>query len=289
MSATNKIKHLHAQYHSVDDIYKILAEDGAVIVEDIVTSETLVTLNTEIDEISKKVNEDHQACMSPIHKLFFGEHTFHLAGMAGKSTCFAHDILLNPMILALCDKTLLPNCANYRLNIAHLMDRGPGSEQQMLHRDDEIYSYLPRPFPGQLMLASIIALCDFTAENGATRIIPGSHRWERDCEMNEENAVAAEMPAGSAVFYLGNTIHGGGPNTTQSTQRRGMHLSFNLGWLRTEENNYLSTPLEVARRLPRKAQELLGYTVHDAIETGGGYLGAVDTRNPMDLIDNGLL
>ena len=66
-----------------------------------------------------------------------------------------------------------------------------------------------------------------------------------------------------------------------------MHMSYVLGWLRTEENNYLSTPLEIARKLPRRSQELLGYAAHDAIESGGGYLGTVDLRSPVDLIAEG--
>jgi ectoine hydroxylase-related dioxygenase (phytanoyl-CoA dioxygenase family) len=97
------------------------------------------------------------------------------------------------------------------------------------------------------------------------------------------------MPAGSAVVYLGSTIHGGGPNTTDAVRRRGMHMSFAVGWLRTEENNYLTTPLEVVRTLPRRAQELLGYTTHDAIAIAGGALGVVNTWDPIDLLEAGKL
>jgi ectoine hydroxylase-related dioxygenase (phytanoyl-CoA dioxygenase family) len=92
------------------------------------------------------------------------------------------------------------------------------------------------------------------------------------------------MPAGSAVVYLGSTFHGGGAHT--GTQpRRGVHLSYTLGWLRTEENNYLAVPPEVASTLPRDCQALLGYAVHDAIATGGGYLGMLDLRDPLEILD----
>ena len=97
------------------------------------------------------------------------------------------------------------------------------------------------------------------------------------------------MPAGSAVIYLGSTIHGGGANTTSASWRRGVHMSYSLGWLRTEENNYLSTPPEVAARLPRQAQELLGYAVHDSIPRGGGYLGMVRMQDPVELMARGEL
>ena len=96
----------------------------------------------------------------------------------------------------------------------------------------------------------------------------------------------AEMPAGSAVIYSGGVIHGGGPNST-TTPRRGAHLSYTLGWLRTEENNYLSCPPAVAATLPRPAQELLGYAVHNSMERGGGYLGTVRQHDPVDLMARG--
>ncbi len=138
-------------------------------------------------------------------------------------------------------------------------------------------------------MASIIALEDFDAENGATRIIPGSHQWPLEREPQLDELVAAEMPAGSAVLYLGSTIHGGGPNTTTDRRRRGMHQSYTLGWLRTEENHYLTTPIEVARTLPRQALDLMGYSAHDALMSGGGYLGAVDTADPLALMEQGRL
>ena len=132
---------------------------------------------------------------------------------------------------------------------------------------------MPRPAP-ELQLASVIAFVDFTAENGATRVVPGSHRWpDRSSRPTEQ--ILADPPRttrsptprcrpGRAVVYTGGVIHGGGANTTD-VPRRGAHLSYCLGWLRTEENNYLSCPPEVAATLPRQAQEVLGYAVHDGI------------------------
>ncbi len=116
----------------------------------------------------------------------------------------------------------------------------------------------------------MVALVDFTADNGSTLIVPGSHRWEAGRQATPDEIVPAEMPAGSAVVYLGSTIHAGGANITRGAWRRGLHLSYVLGWLRTEENHYLSTPADQAFALPRGAQELLGYAVHDALDSGGG-------------------
>jgi ectoine hydroxylase-related dioxygenase (phytanoyl-CoA dioxygenase family) len=132
------------------------------------------------------------------------------------------------------------------------------------------------------------ALVDFTQELGATRVVPGSHRWPYEREAQPEEVAVAEMPAGSSVIYLGSTIHGAGANQTDR-ERRGLHLSYVVGWLRTEENNYLATPPEIAKTLPRRAQELIGYSVHDAIRSAGGYLGMLDLRDPVDLLEEGRL
>jgi ectoine hydroxylase-related dioxygenase (phytanoyl-CoA dioxygenase family) len=226
--------------------------------------------------------------LNPGLDFFFGTRTRHITAVASKSRTFVADVLLHPALLGLCDAILGPSCARYQLNLAHVLDRGPGAEQQYIHRDELVWVHVPRPHP-ELQLASVVALVDFTAENGATRVVPGSHRWDWNRMPQPEEFAVAEMPAGSAVIYLGSTLHGGGPNTTADQWRRGMHLSYVLGWLRTEENHYLATPPEIARTLPRQAQELLGYAAHDALHQGGGYLGALDLRDPVEMLADGTL
>ena len=163
---------------------------------------------------------------------------------------------------------------------------------------DAVWSDLPARGQLDVQLASVIALVDFTRDNGATRVVPGSHRWPDRALAPVEQALAAppaaelvtcaEMPAGSAVIYTGGVIHGGGANHT-ATPRRGAHLSYCLGWLRTEENNVLAVPPVIAATLPRQAQELLGYAVHDSIARGGGYLGMVRSQDPVELLARGAL
>ncbi len=280
------VEHLKASAPTSEIVSQLEAE-GVVILDDFLAADVLVRFNAEIDAHLEKT-EEGKAVLSPAVEWFMGAQTRHITGVAAKSRVFAEEVLVHPALLAVCDEILLPSCANYQLNVAHVLDRGPGSEPQLLHRDELVWIHMPQPHP-ELQVASIIALEDFTAENGATRIVPGSHRWPRDREAQEDEIAVAEMPAGSAIVYLGSTIHGGGPNSTESTRRRGMHMSFNLGWLRTEENNYLSVPPEIARTLPEKAQALLGYAAHDALMQGGGYLGVVDTRDPMELLKTGEL
>jgi ectoine hydroxylase-related dioxygenase (phytanoyl-CoA dioxygenase family) len=269
------------------EIIAALEEYGAVIVEDFLDADLLARFNAELDP-EVEATPAGRNLTNPAYVVFFGAHTRHLSGIAGRSRVFAEEILCHPILQAVSDEILLRFSSGYRLNVAHVLDRGPGSEQQYLHRDEDVWAHLPRPHP-EVQVASVIALEDFTAENGATRVVPGSHRWPRDRQPQLDELVPAVMPAGAAVVYLGSTLHGGGPNTTESQRRRGMHMSFNLGWLRTEENNFLTVPLDVVRTLPRRAQELLGYKAHDAIEIAGGTTGLVNTRCPMDLLDSGEL
>jgi phytanoyl-CoA dioxygenase PhyH len=279
-----------------DALHAAFERDGAVIIEGLLPLDVVDRVNEEVEAAVAAADPD-EPLFNPIMQAFHGPFTKQVSGVPGISRTFAIDVMCHPVLLALCDRVLLPSCATYQLNIGHLLQRGPGSDEQWLHRDEAVWSDVPRPHP-ELQLASVIAFVDFTGENGATRVVPGSHRWPDRELLPAEQAVApppepeqiayAEMPAGSAVVYSGGTIHAGGANTT-NVQRRGAHLSYCLGWLRTEENNYLSTPPEVAATLPRRAQELLGYALHDSIGRGGGYLGMVRMQDPVELMARGAL
>lgn len=264
-----------------------LMADGAVIVEGLLDAELLASLNREIDPLLDAADPEHSHLNEALD-FFFGKRTRHVTGLAGKSPEFAEKVMCHPSLLGLCDEVLAPNCADYVLNLAHVMDRGSGAEQQIFHRDEDIWIHMPAERP-EMEVAMIIAMVDFTRENGATVVAPGSHRWERSRQPEPEELAYAEMPAGSAVIYLGSTIHAGGTNQLSDFWRRGIHMSYCLGWLRTEENNVLAVPPEVARGLSRRARELIGYGVHDAIDDFGGYLGMVDMQNPAELLDTGEL
>lgn len=281
----------------VDDVYAVLERDGAAIVEELLSPEVVAAVNTEVEMAVQETDPDAE-WFNEIMKAFHGPNTRALSGVPGISPTFAVEVMCHPLLLGLCDRVLLPSCARYQLNLGQILQRGPGSPNQILHRDEVVWADVPRPTP-ELQLATVIAFVDFTLENGATRIVPGSHRWDdRDLPPIEqmlgpppepETVARAVMPAGSAVVYLGGTIHGAGSNVTTNQQRRGAHLSYCLGWLRTEENNYLSIPPRVARRLPRQAQEVIGYAIHDGIPRGGGYLGMVAGQDPVELLDRGHL
>jgi ectoine hydroxylase-related dioxygenase (phytanoyl-CoA dioxygenase family) len=284
MTAT--LRRLHAK-DSLDAIEQALKDDGGVIVEGFLAPDVVARIKAEVAQARAAANPGMKH-LNPAIQFFYGDKTRHVNGMAAHSRTFATEVMIHPTMLALCDRILLPSCARYQLNLGHLIDRGPGAQNQLLHRDELVWVHLAQPH-AEIQLASMIALEDFRAENGATRIVPGSHRWPRTRTPSEHEIADAVMPAGSAAIYLGSTIHGAGANSTQHEWRPGLHISYVLGWLRTEENNYLAVPPEVARSLPRLAQEVLGYAVHDAIASAGGYLGMVGLRDPVELLAEGKL
>lgn len=281
-----KLVHLPA-HESIDAITAVLQEDGGVIVEGFLERGLVEAIQREV-EAPLAAADPGMKHLNPAIQFFFGDKTRHVSGMAGKSRSFATEVLTHPVYMGVCDRVLLPSCARYQLNIGHLIARGPGSTAQMLHRDELVWVHVPRPHP-ELQVASMVALVDFRAENGATRVVPGSQHWPHERKPEPDEIADAEMPAGSAVLYLGSTIHGAGTNATASEWRLGLHVSFVLGWLRTEENNYLAVPPEIARHYPRAVQEILGYAVHDAIQSAGGYLGVVGLRDPVELMQEGKL
>jgi ectoine hydroxylase-related dioxygenase (phytanoyl-CoA dioxygenase family) len=274
-----------------DAIHAVLERDGVVIIEHLLPAEVVERVNQEV-EAAVSAADPEAPLFDPILQAFHGPCTRQVTGLAAISRTFATDVMCHPCLLALCDRVLLPACARYQLNVGHLLQRGPGADEQWLHRDEAVWSDVPKPAP-ELQLASVIAFVDFTRDNGATRVVPGSHRWPDRLLTPAEQMAApppapeqiayAEMPAGSAVVYTGGTIHGGGANVTD-VPRRGAHLSYCLGWLRTEENNYLAVPPAVAATLPRRAQELLGYAMYNAIGRGGGYLGMLHLQDPVELL-----
>ena len=269
------------------ELVTALEKCGAVIVKNFLTHEITRTLNAEFDRLSEAEACREQGYVNPIIADFFGDNVSHLAGLAGKSPAFIEHVLLHPLYAAFCEAVLKPNCSDYQLNIAHLMTREPGCDAQLIHRDAWVWKRLP-PLSGEVQLASVIALVDFTAGNGATLVAPGSHRWDDDRYPEMDEMVPAEMQAGSAIIYSGNTFHAGGANTSAQSSRRGMHVSYCLGWLRTEENQVLAMPWSIAEKLSPRAQQLLGFGVHDDIAQGGGYLGTVELEAPVRALTRGL-
>jgi len=257
------------------DLADILRRDGAAIVEHALTPDQLSRLNADLDTAVAATKPGLRHPTDDFYIDFYGRNTIRLDGLPTRSSAFV-EIMEAPLMAGLADELLLPNCEDYLLNTAQLIQIGPGEKAQMLHRDEDAWAYLKPPKP-QLQVEAMFALSDFTIENGATQVVPGSHLWPPDREARPDEILRAEMKAGSALVYLGTTVHGGGANVTTDEWRRGMFFGFVVGWLRTEENTFLTVPIEAARRMPTRVQELLGYKAHSGI-------GVVDVGSPMTLL-----
>ena len=155
-----------------DAIRSALDRDGAAIVEGLLPLDVVARVNDEV-EAAVAAADPAEVLFNPVMSAFHGPFTRQVSGMPGISRTFAVDVMCHPLLLALCDRILAPSCARYQLNIGHLLQRGPGSEEQWLHRDESVWSDVPRPAP-ELQLATVIAFVDFTRDNGATRSCPAA-------------------------------------------------------------------------------------------------------------------
>ena len=181
----------------------------------------------------------------------------------------ARELMTHPISAALCEHHLGPNCERYQLHVTGALEVGPGARAQILHREEDPFAMFPLPRPS-LVVASMWAVSDFTADNGGTLLVPGSHRWPEDRSHAPDEVVAAEMPAGSVLYWMGGVLHGAGANVSQSW-RFGLILTYSVGWARQEENQYLSIAPETVGALSPELQALTGREAH-------GSLGIFDPR-----------
>jgi ectoine hydroxylase-related dioxygenase (phytanoyl-CoA dioxygenase family) len=179
----------------------------------------------------------------------------------------------HPRVLAVLDRLLMPN---YLLSALQAINIRPGESAQLAHHDDGFYP-VPRPRE-PLAAATIWAIDDFTADNGATVLVPGSHRWGKRRPGPEDKTLPVVMSAGSCVFFVGTLWHGGGANTTQR-DRLAVTAQYCQPWLRPMEPFTLSVPRDTARVVSDDIRRMLGYSVHPP------FIGAVDGLHPLRLLD----
>ncbi len=239
-----------------NDIISALLKDGEVIVTQQTTSDIIETIRSELrtpfDEQGNKFTNN-----------FNGYSTLRLSGILTLSRTSA-DLIVHPLVMDVADAVLKRHCTNYRIGSCTAIEIHPGEKTQVLHRDDDFY---PIRIPNvEFQISALWALDDFTLENGATRIVQGSHDMREISTIQESDVEQAVMPKGSVLFYLGSTVHGGGANITDRP-RSGLITTYSLGWLRQEENQYLTIPRKVADSYPDHIRRLMGYQAH------GEYLG----------------
>jgi len=173
-------------------------------------------------------------------------------------------LILDQASLNLCDHFLVPNGEfGYQLHVSAALEVGPGAREQVLHREHDSFTFFPQPRPN-LIVASMWAITDFRADNGATLVVPGSHKWPEQRQATADEVVSGEMPAGSVLYWLGGLLHGAGANTSNDW-RYGVILTYSLGWLRQEENQYLDVPVEMARNLSPELRDMIGYKMYRAL------------------------
>lgn len=276
---------IHLPAHcSVADIVETVEEWGTAIVDGFVSDAWLEEFNQAIQtSVENYVPYDYG---EPEAVEFLGRNTVRLNGLIGKAPNYA-DLITDPRLLGVMDHFLGPNCGQYRLNSSEIIEIHGGETVQELHTDDMIWPINYWAPERLLQFNVMIAGTDFTFENGATQVVPGSHRWDDPQRVAKPEEIAyAEMKAGSAVFIPGKTIHGGGANTN-GERRRAIVASYVLGWLRTQENHFLHTTVEQAQTWPQRARELLGYEMyaHYDENISGGPLGYYEYGSPSVLFE----
>jgi ectoine hydroxylase-related dioxygenase (phytanoyl-CoA dioxygenase family) len=254
---------------AASEVADALRGDGAVIVErlvdDAVCDAVAAELAPYLDATPTGGDE------------FTGKNTRRTGALLARSPASV-EMVAHPLVLEVADAVLWSKKTTFQLHLTQAISIGPDSDGQHLHRDQWCFDFFPFPDDMDVEVSSIWALDDFTEANGATRVVLGSHLSDDPRAFTVADSVAAEMPRGSIVLYTGRTVHGGGANRTDAW-RTGINVDYVLGWLRQEENQYLSVPLDVVRSLPERVQKLMGYTL------GAYALGYIDdVRDPISLV-----
>ena len=234
---------------SAADISGALQQQGAVVVENVLDRAGVQRVTAEVMpfiEATPLGRDD-----------FVGRKTQRTGALVARSPA-CRELVMHPGMLAAANEFLGPFTTRIILHLTQTIHINPGQGKQPLHRDRLAWgNYLPRSIEPQYN--TIWALTDFTTDNGATRVVPGSNTWPDEQRAAPEEICQAEMPAGSVLVYSGSVIHSGGENRS-SQSRLGLNITYCLGWLRQEENQYLSCPPHIARTLDPDLQDLLGYT-----------------------------
>jgi hypothetical protein len=246
----------------VDVDLATLDRDGYVILRDLVSPDTLSDIRSAVAPLLEHTGRNG----------FEGHATQRIYSVLAKTR--AVDRLVDhPLVMALLDKLLLPNWLLSQLQVINLL---PGELAQLLHPDDGVYP-VPRPRRA-LGVATIWAIDRFTESNGATVVVPGSHRWgDERTPTPDDSRVAVAMEPGSCVLFLGTLWHGGGANIS-SGARLAVTAQYCEPWLRPQEAFTLSTTPELVARLSEPLIRMLGYSIHPP------FLGMVDGMHPKRLL-----
>lgn len=248
----------------VDADLAALDRDGYLIWEDLLDGDECAAIRAEVSPLLGHTGRNS----------FEGNRTQRAYGLLNK-TRLCDRLVEHPRVLAVLDRLLLPN---YLLSILQAINIQPGESAQLLHVDDGFYP-VPRPHP-PLGAATIWAIDDFTEDNGATVVLPGSQRWGRREPGDADVRRPVVMSAGSCVFFVSTLWHGGGANRSTGA-RLAVTAQYCQPWLRPMEAFTLSVPPATARGLSDDIKRMLGYSIHPP------FVGAVDGMHPLRLLEQG--
>jgi ectoine hydroxylase-related dioxygenase (phytanoyl-CoA dioxygenase family) len=244
-----------------------IAERGYTILEGVVDDDQVDDLAAGLAQL-----EDELGAV-PADNDFEGSRTVRIYNLLVHGPRF-EAVPVHPAVLPVVEGVLDAGCLVSSLSSIAI---GPGETAQPIHADDQLIP-LGKPHVATVC-NSMWALTDFTEENGATRVIPGSHRADASPDFGRHyDSVAAEMPKGSVLVWHGSLWHGGGANRTD-TRRVGIAMNYCAGWVRQQENQQLGIPRDVARRFSPRLRQLVGYGVYH------GLIGHIDKRSPAELLD----
>jgi ectoine hydroxylase-related dioxygenase (phytanoyl-CoA dioxygenase family) len=217
---------------TADQVTAVILRDGGAIVEDFLSAETLCCLQGDLYPLLA-------ATPCGRDETFAGARTRRLSRIFAR-TRRAVDVVTHPLFMGPATRILqepveiwsgderVAISPDLHIGGAQAIQIGPGQGAQPLHRDDTVFLWRHPTFGREARLQIMVALSDFTAENGATLVIPGSHRWDDDRKPDRSEAIPAVMKAGSALMFLGSTYHGGGQNRTADQVRTGLTLGLDL-------------------------------------------------------------
>ncbi len=254
---------------AADDILAALVRDGACIIDDVLDAATVAAIRDELEPIV--------ATTSPGVEEFSGLNTRRFGSLIERAPS-TRPLITHPLVLDITGK-LLGHATTFQLHLTQAICIGPHSPAQLIHRDQWAFDFFGFPSGFEVQCNTIWAITDFTEENGATRVAVGSNHSEDKLRLEQSDTVGAAMRAGSVVLYTGAVYHGGGANTTDDETRIGVNITYNLGWLRQEENQYLAVSRECAATLDEPLLRLMGY------QKGAYALGYIDDlRDPITVV-----
>ncbi|ATP19893.1 MULTISPECIES: phytanoyl-CoA dioxygenase family protein [Sphingobium] len=216
----------------------------------------------EVEALTSDLAEDFDATHLSSGP-FYGNDTRRFGSLLSRSDR-TKAFVQHPTILAIMQKILGPWCDHFSLNLTQAIELMPGSIEQVPHRDQDMWPcsrFVDSALQVEFLVNVMWPFTPYTKENGATQVWPGSHRRLDEMLIDPTQAIVAEMEPGSALLFLGSTLHAGGANRS-ALPRRGMIISYTLGWLKPYELQWLAYPPEVARTFDADLTDLLGYRIH---------------------------